>query len=119
MSELSTICEKMSMESFRSADTDSPSTLFLVQDFGWPRASPRYRGDHRQESNPDWDHDPMACAKAKEEAMRKMEVSYALYMANMGQPISTKKSSATKDRDGWIRYVMPWKWTARREVAAI
>jgi hypothetical protein len=116
MSDLSTICEKMSMESTRS-DMDSPPSLFLVQDFGWPRASPRHRGDHTQESNPDWEHDPMACAKAKQEAMRKMEVSYALYMANMGQPITTKKSSANKD--GWIRYVMPWKWTARREVVAI
>jgi hypothetical protein len=116
MSDLSTICEKMSMDSTRS-DMDSSPSLFLVQDFGWPRASPRYRGDHTQESNPDWEHDPMACAKAKQEAMRKMEVSYALYMANMGQPITTKKTSTSKD--GWIRYVMPWKWTARREVVAL
>jgi hypothetical protein len=116
MSELSTICEKMSMESIRS-DIDCPPTLFLVKDFGWPMTSARYRGDHTQESNPDWEHDPMACAKAKKEAMKKMEVSYALYMANLGQPISTKKSNANKE--SWVRYVMPWKWTARREVAAI
>ncbi|OAL01259.1 hypothetical protein IQ06DRAFT_139156 [Phaeosphaeriaceae sp. SRC1lsM3a] len=113
MSELSTICEKISMDSSRS-DFDGPPTLFLVQDFGWPRASPRYRGDHTPQSNPDWEHDPMTCAKARKEAMRKMEVSYALYMANMGQPV--KKPPATKE---WTRYVMPWKWVARREVAAV
>jgi hypothetical protein len=120
MSDLSIISERLSMESdsVYSTDSDSPPTLFLVQDFGWPRASPRHRGDHTQQSNPDWEHDPMACAKAKKKAMKKMEVSYALYMANMGQPINGKKGSANKDKDGWIRYVMPWKWTARRESAA-
>jgi hypothetical protein len=118
MSELSTICEKRSMESM-CTDIDSPPTLFLVQDFGWPRTSARYRGDHTQESNPDWEHDPMACEKAKQEAMRKMEVSYALYMENLGKPISTKKAAAAKDKENWTRYVMPWRWTARREVAAI
>jgi hypothetical protein len=119
MSSLSIISEDMSMgSSIYSCDSDSPPTLFLVQDFGWPRASPRHRGDHTQQSNPDWEHDPMACAKAKKEAMKKMEVSYALYMANMGQPVAGKKASSNKDKDGWIRYVMPWKWTARREAAA-
>jgi hypothetical protein len=119
MSNLSIISEDMSMDSsIYSCDSDSPPTLFLVQDFGWPRASPRHRGDHTQQSNPDWEHDPMACAKAKKEAMKKMEVSYALYMANMGQPVAGKKASSNKDKDGWIRYVMPWKWTARREAAA-
>jgi hypothetical protein len=104
------------MESLLS-DMDSSPTL-LVQDFGWPRASPRYRGDHTQESNPDWEHDPMDCAKAKAEAMKKMEVSYALYMANLGKPIV--KKTTMKDKDGWTRFVMPWKWTARRpEVATI
>lgn len=108
----------MSMESF-CTDIDSPPTLFLVKDFGWPTTSARYRGDHTQESNPDWEHNPLACTKFKEEAMRKMEVSYALYMANIGRPVTTKKSTTTKDKDSWIRYVMPWRWTARREVAAI
>jgi hypothetical protein len=60
----------------------------------------------------------MDCAKAKAEAMKKMEVSYALYMANLGKP-TTKKTTTMKDKDGWTRFVMPWKWTARREVAAI
>jgi hypothetical protein len=109
------------MESLIS-DVDSPPTLFLVQDFGWPKASPRHRGDHTQESNPDWEHDPMDCAKAKAEAMKKMEVSYALYMANMGKPIVKKSTMTTtmKDKDGWTRFVMPWKWTAaRRDVAVI
>jgi hypothetical protein len=117
MSGLSIICEKLSMESLVT-DVDSPPTLFLVQDFGWPRTSPRYRGDHTQESNPDWEHDPMDCAQAKKEAMKKMEVSYALYMANMSQS-TAKKTTISKDKDGWMRYVMPWKWTVRREVAAI
>lgn len=56
----------------------------------------------------------MTCAKARKEAMRKMEASYAIYMANMGQPV--KKPAATKE---WTRYVMPWKWVVRREVAAL
>jgi hypothetical protein len=120
MSNLSSICEKMSMESLL-LDMDSPPTLFLVLDFGWPRASPRHRGDHTQESNPDWEHDPMDCEDAKAEAMKKMEVSYALYMANLGKPIAKKPTTPTmKDKDGWTRFVMPWKWTARRpEVATI
>jgi hypothetical protein len=118
MSELSSICEKMSMESLQS-DCDALPTLYRVKDFGWPNTSPRYRGDHTQDSNPDWEHDPMSCAKMKEEAMRKMEVSYALYMANLNKPIPGKKATIAKDRDGWIRFVKPWKWSARREAVAI
>ncbi|KAH8724494.1 hypothetical protein GQ44DRAFT_281055 [Phaeosphaeriaceae sp. PMI808] len=118
MSDLSIIRENSSTYSFQT-DSDLLPTLFLVQDFGWPKTSPRYRGDHTHESNPDWEHDPMGCAKAKEGAMKKMEVSYALYLANMSHPPTTKKSRATKDKDGWTKFVMPWKWTARREVAAL
>ncbi|KAL5120945.1 hypothetical protein ACEQ8H_001133 [Pleosporales sp. CAS-2024a] len=118
MSQLSTICEKMSMESIRT-DMDALPTLFVVKDFGWPESSARYRGDHTPRSNPDWEHDPMACAKARAEAMRKMEVSYALYRANSGKPIARKKANANKDKDSWTRYVMPWKWAMRREVGAM
>lgn len=117
MSELSSIYEKSSMGSLRS-DYNAPPTLHLVKDFGWPTTSPRYRGDHTQLSNPDWEHDPMSCAKMKEEAMRKMEVSYALYMANMTNA-PRQKATATKDKDGWARFIKPWKWTVRREVAAL
>lgn len=115
MCDLPVINEKMSLETIRGADATPPMHC-MVKDFGWPTTSPRYRGDHTQESNPDWAHDPMQCPEAKEEAMRKMEVSYALYMANMAAPTSTRKTAEKKD--GWTRY-MPWKWTARREVAAI
>jgi hypothetical protein len=118
MSDLSIINEKMSMDSKRT-DYDSPPTLFIVKDFGWPATSPRYRGDHTQESNPDWEHDPMACAEAKEGAMKKMEVSYALYMANMAASTTPKKTATSKDKDGWIRFVLPWKWSVRRDVVAI
>jgi len=106
------------MESLCS-DYSSPPTLYLVKDFGWPTTSPRYRGDHTQLSNPDWEHDPMSCAKMKEEAMKKMEVSYALYMANMNNTTPAKKANATKDKDTWARIMRPWKWTVRREVSAM
>ena len=94
-----------------------PPTDLLVRDFGWPSVSPRYHGDHTQESNPDWDHDPLECEKAKAEAFEKMERSYALYMANLGKPV--KASKTVEKKEGWTRYVMPWKWTARREVAVV
>jgi|TARA_R110002003_G_scaffold104_41_gene8566 hypothetical protein len=118
MSDLSIINEKMSMDSMRT-DYDSLPTLFIVKDFGWPTTSPRYRGDHTQESNPDWEHDPLACAEAKEGAMKKMEVSYALYMANIAVSTTPKKTATSKDKDGWIRFVLPWKWSVRRDVVAI
>lgn len=72
----------------------------LVRDFGWPTTSARYRGDHTPENNPDWDHDPLDCPKAKQEAFQKMEVSYALYMANLGTPVQKKKAP-------WARF-LPW-----------
>lgn len=80
----------------------SPQSL-RVRDFGWPETSARYRGDHTQESNPDWAHDPMDCPKAKQEAFQKMEVSYALYMANMEAP----KGRAQKKKAAWARF-LPW-----------
>lgn len=115
MSDLPIIHEKMSMDTIRGVDL-TPPVYCLVKDFGWPSTSPRYRGDHTQESNPDWDYNPLECIEAREEAMRKMEASYKIYMANMGQPVSDKKSSDKKD--SWTRFVMPWRWTLRREVTA-
>lgn len=79
-----------------------PPKSLLVRDFGWPATSARYRGDHTQESNPDWAHDPLDCPKAKEEAFQKMEVSYALYMANLGAPKPVQKKKAA-----WARF-LPW-----------
>jgi hypothetical protein len=118
MSDLPSICEKMSLESMSSYDS-AHSTLYLVKDFGWPTTSPRYRGDHTQESNPDWEHDPMDCTEARAEAMRKMEVSYALYMANLAKKPAGTRKMTPKEKEGWSRYVMPWRWTARREIAAM
>lgn len=80
-----------------------PPTSLRVRDFGWPETSARYRGDHTQESNPDWAHDPMDSPKAKEEAFQKMEVSYALYMANIGGP----KAGPQKKKAVWARF-LPW-----------
>ncbi|KAI8939091.1 hypothetical protein NX059_004929 [Plenodomus lindquistii] len=80
-----------------------PPKSLRVRDFGWPADSARYRGDHTQESNPDWAHDPMECPKAKEEAMQKMEVSYALYMANL----EGSKTPAQKKKAAWARF-LPW-----------
>jgi hypothetical protein len=120
MCDLPIICEKMSLDSDSTRSIDfEPPTLFLVKDFGWPIHSPRYIGDHTQESNPDWNHDPMDCTEARAEAMRKMEVSYALYMANLSKKTTAAKKPTSKEKDGWTRFVMPWRWTARREVAAI
>ncbi|KAF2853670.1 hypothetical protein T440DRAFT_285710 [Plenodomus tracheiphilus IPT5] len=79
-----------------------PPTSLRVRDFGWPETSARYRGDHTQESNPDWAHDPLDCPKAKEEAFQKMEVSYALYMANI-----TPRAPAQKKKAAWARF-LPW-----------
>lgn len=79
-----------------------PPASLLVRDFGWPTTSARYRGDHTQESNPDWDHDPLECPKAKQIAFQKMETSYALYMANLGTPVKAPKKKAT-----WTRF-LPW-----------
>lgn len=79
-----------------------PPKYLLVRDFGWPTSSARYRGDHTQKSNPDWEHDPLDCPKAKEEAFQKMEVSYALYMANLGGPKAVPKKKAA-----WARF-LPW-----------
>jgi hypothetical protein len=94
VSNLSVIDEKMGMS--------LPPTDLLVRDFGWPSVSPRYHGDHTQESNPDWDHDPLECEKAKAEAFEKMERSYALYMANLGKRPPVQKKKAV-----WARF-LPW-----------
>ncbi|KAF1945776.1 hypothetical protein EJ02DRAFT_419156 [Clathrospora elynae] len=75
----------------------------MVRDFGWPAISPRYRGDHTPESNPDFDHDPLECADAKAEAFQKMERSYALYMANL----EGKKAPGQKKKAAWARF-LPW-----------
>ncbi|KAI4605068.1 hypothetical protein J4E80_010751 [Alternaria sp. BMP 0032] len=91
---LSVIDEKLEMP--------PPPTELLVRDFGWPSVSPRYRGDHTQESNPDWEHDPLDCEKAKAEAFEKMERSYALYMANL-----EKKPPVQKKKNTWARF-LPW-----------
>ncbi|KAH6864753.1 hypothetical protein BKA58DRAFT_413632 [Alternaria rosae] len=91
---LSVIDEKLEMP--------PPPTELLVRDFGWPSVSPRYHGDHTQESNPDWEHDPLDCEKAKAEAFEKMERSYALYMANLGKKLPVQKKKAT-----WARF-LPW-----------
>ncbi|EDU41232.1 hypothetical protein PtrSN002B_009283 [Pyrenophora tritici-repentis] len=80
-----------------------PPAELLVRDFGWPAVSPRYRGDHTPESNPDWDHDPLECEEAKAEAFEKMEKSYALYMANLGKRVPTQKKKAAP----WARF-LPW-----------
>lgn len=92
-SSMSSINEKIDM------DLLPPKTL-LVRDFGWPESSARYHGDHTQESNPGWEHDPLDCPKAKEGAFHKMEVSYALYMANLGPPKQKKRAT-------WTRF-LPW-----------
>jgi hypothetical protein len=94
-SSLSTIDEKCEMGAPRADD-------LLVRDFGWPSLSPRYHGDHTPESNPDWDHDPLECKKAKQEAFEKMERSYALYMANLGRKVPAPKKKAS-----WSRF-LPW-----------
>ncbi|EMD66589.1 hypothetical protein COCSADRAFT_35097 [Bipolaris sorokiniana ND90Pr] len=94
-SSLATIDEKYDMGSSRNDD-------MLVRDFGWPSVSPRYHGDHTPESNPDWDHNPLECEKAKQEAFEKMERSYALYMANLG-----KKVPGQKKKTSWSRF-LPW-----------
>lgn len=107
----------MSIETIRGLDL-TPNMYSMVKDFGWPMTSPRYVGDHTEESNPDWDHNPLKCPEVRAEAMRKMEVSYAAYMANLGRPVKASKAAADK-KEGWTRYVMPWKWTARREVAVV
>jgi len=114
MCDLPVICEKMSFETIRGADLTPPMHC-LVKDFGWPTTSARFKGDHSQENNPDWAHDPLDCTEMRAEAMRKMEVSYALYMANLGKPLAEKKP----EKKEWTRFVLPWKWTARREVAVI
>lgn len=95
VSRLSLIDEKVEMGLL-------PPTCLLVRDFGWPASSARYRGDHTHESNPDWDHDPLESPKAKEEAFQKMEVSYALYMANLGTPVKVPKKKIS-----WTRF-LPW-----------
>ncbi|KAF1836333.1 hypothetical protein BDW02DRAFT_240419 [Decorospora gaudefroyi] len=94
---LSVIDEKLAMS--------PPRTDLLVRDFGWPAISPRYRGDHTPESNPDWAHDPLECAEAKQEAFEKMERSYALYMANL----TGKRAPAVqqKKKAAWARF-LPW-----------
>ncbi|CAN9466623.1 unnamed protein product [Alternaria alternata] len=79
VSNLSVIDEKMEMS--------LPPTDLLVRDF---------------ESNPDWDHDPLECEKAKAEAFEKMERSYALYMANLGKRPPVQKKKAV-----WARF-LPW-----------
>lgn len=77
------------------------SNNLLVRDFGWPSVSPRYHGDHTPESNPDWDHNPLDCEKAKQEAFEKMERSYAMYLANMEKKVPSKKKAS------WSRF-LPW-----------
>ena len=64
-SSLVTIDEKYEMGAPRNDD-------MLVRDFGWPSVSPRYHGDHTPESNPDWDHNPLECEKAKQEAFERI-----------------------------------------------
>lgn len=92
---LSTISERCETAAPRAND-------LLVRDFGWPSLSPRYHGDHSPESNPDWDHNPLDCEKAKQEAFERMERSYALYMANMGKTVPVPKKKAS-----WSRF-LPW-----------
>lgn len=91
---LSTVSDKYEMGVSRTDD-------LLVRDFGWPSVSPRYHGDHTPESNPDWDHNPLECEKARQEAFERMEKSYALYMANMGRKVPAPKKVS------WSRF-LPW-----------
>lgn len=81
-----------------------PPTDLLIRDFGWPSASPRYRGDHTPDSNPDWNEDPLDCEGAKEAAFEKMEKSYKIYMGNLeGSRAGAKKEKRTI----WAR-LLPW-----------
>ncbi|CAO2654170.1 Nn.00g109030.m01.CDS01 [Neocucurbitaria sp. VM-36] len=81
-----------------------PPTDLLVRDFGWPSTSARYRGDHTPDSNPDWEHDPLDSAEAKEEAFKKMEKSYAIYMGNLEGARAVPKK---EKKPVWARF-LPW-----------
>ncbi|KAH7349111.1 hypothetical protein BKA66DRAFT_294423 [Pyrenochaeta sp. MPI-SDFR-AT-0127] len=81
----------------------APPTDLMVRDFGWPTSSARYRGDHTPDSNPDWEHDPLDSAEAKEEAFKKMEKSYAIYMENL----EGKRAPVPKKKAAWARF-LPW-----------
>ncbi|KAJ4375039.1 hypothetical protein N0V83_002118 [Neocucurbitaria cava] len=95
MTSLSSTDEKISMLLL-------PATDLLVRDFGWPSSSARYRGDHTPDSNPDWEHDPLDSAEAKEEAYKKMEKSYAIYMGNLEGARAVPKK---EKKPVWARFL--------------